>query len=197
MRKETWRIDVGLGALLIGVAVLAGAGVEGARFQSRSGGDVAPPVEPDWRAPLGRAELALLAGDVPGAERAWEDAYRLAIQTWDPVSTLELGRAYLPIGAAAHGHAAANDRARRIFLSAFSQARALRSPAAMANASEALAAVGDLDLASRGFALALAVAERSRDAHLVERVKAQRDRVAGTAEPSTDGPARGEAVWTR
>jgi hypothetical protein len=197
MRKETWRMGVGLGALLIGVAVLAGAGVEGARFSSRIGGDVAPPVKPDWRAPLGRAELALLAGDVPGAERAWEDAYRLAIQTWDPASTLELGRAYLGIGTAAHGHAAANDRARRIFLSAFYQARALRSPEAMANAAEALAAVGDLDLATRGFALALTVAERSRDGHLIERVKVQRDRVAETVEPSTADPARAEAARTR
>lgn len=197
MRKETWRMGVGLGALVIGVAVLAGAGVEGARFPSRIGGDVAPPVEPDWRAPLGRAELALLAGDVPGAERAWEDAYRLAILTWDPASTLELGRAYLQIGTSAHGHAAANDRARRIFLSALYQARALRSPEAMADASEALAAVGDLDLATRGFALALTVAERSRDAELIERVKVQRDRVAGTAGPSTADQVRAEAAWTR
>ena len=190
-------MPVGLGALVVGVAILAGAAVEGARSPSRMGREASQPSVADWEPSLRQAEAARRAGDLVGAERAWEEAYRVAIVKWEPAATVVLGRSYLEIGTEAHGQAAAADRARRIFMSAFYQARALRSPAAMADASEALAAIGEDELAIRGFALAVTVAERGRDARLIDRITSQRDAALGIpTEQSLTAPSRTE-VWTR
>jgi hypothetical protein len=179
--------------MFVCVAMVAGPAVEGGRAPSRAG----PKAAADWRVSLREAHGALRAGDVQGAERAWEEAYRVASMTSEPESMLSIGRAYLAIGSAAHGHATASDRARRIFQSAFYQARGLRSPQAMADASEALAGIGEVELAVRGFSVAVAVARQGRDVQVLERVAAQRDgALVNWKDQTLAAPSLSEAVWT-
>ena len=99
---------------------------------------------------------------------------------------IEVGRAYLVIGEAVYDHPMAAARARRIFLSALFLGRGLRNVHAVADAAEALAALGDQDLATRGFRIAVTLAQRGRDAGAVDRISAQRDRVLG---PQGEEPA--------
>jgi hypothetical protein len=183
---------------VIGVGMLAGAAMEGGSLGASGGDDLAPSTIPDWRDPLRRADGALSRGDVPGAERAWDEAYRLALATWDPHAMIEVGRAYLVIGEAVYDHPMAAARARRIFLSALFQARGLRNTLAAADAAEALAALGDHDLAARGFTIAVTLAERDRDARAVGRVTAQRERAVGPPGEEPFAPRQtAETVQTR
>jgi hypothetical protein len=198
MNRTTWCMTIGLGAYLTGVGMLAGTPTESGRPGAPTGHDLWPSTIPDWRDPLRRAVVALSEGDVPGAERAWDEAYRLALATSDPYAVIEVGRAYLAIGEAVYDRPMAAARARRIFLSAFFLGRGLRNVRAVAEAAEALAALGDHDLAARGFRIAVTLAQRGRDAGAVDRITAQRDRVLGPQgeEPAALRPTA-ETVRTR
>jgi len=198
MNRTTWCMTIGLGACLTGVGMLAGTPTESGRPGAPAGYDLAQSTIPDWRDPLRRADAALSEGDAPGAERAWDEAYRLALATWDPYAMIEVGRAYLAIGEAVYDPPMAAARARRIFLSALFLGRGLRNVHAVAAAAEALAALGDHDLAARGFRIAVTLAQRGSDAGAVDRVMAQRDRVLGPPreEPAAMRPAS-DTVQTR
>jgi len=198
MNRTTWCMTIGLGACLTGVGMLAGTPTESGRPGAPAGHDLALSTLPDWRDPLRRADTALAEGDAPGAERAWDEAYRLALATSDPYAMIEVGRSYLPIGEVVYDHPMAAARARRIFLSAFFLGRGLRNVHAVADAAEALATLGDQDLAARGFRIAVTLAQRGRDAGALDRVTAQRDRVLGprVEEPAALHPTA-EAVRTR
>ena len=181
MKRPTWCMTIGLGACLTGVGMLAGTSTECGRPGAPAGHDLELSTIPDWRDRLRRADTALSEGDAPRAERAWDEAYRLALATSDPYAMVEVGRAYLPIGEAVYDHPMAAARARRIFLSALFLGRGLRNVHAVADAAEALAALGDQDLAARGFRIAATLAQRGRDAGAVDRVTAQRNRVLGSS----------------
>jgi hypothetical protein len=191
-------MTIGLGACLTGVGWLAGTPTESGRPGAPAGRDLELSTIPDWREPLRRADTALAEGDAPGAERAWDEAYRLALATSDPYAMVEVGRAYLAIGEAVYDHPMAAARARRIFLSALFLGRGLRNVHAVADAAEALAALGEHDLAARGFSIAVTLAQRDRDARVVDRVMAQRDRVLGPPGEEPAAPrSTSEAVQTR
>jgi len=198
MNGTTWCMTIGLGACLTGVGMLAGTPTGSGRPWAPAGQDLAISTIPDWRDPLRRADTALAEGDAPGAERAWDEAYRLALATSDPYAVIEVGRAYLAIGEAVYDHPMAAARARRIFLSALSLGRGLRNVQAVADAAEALAVLGEHDVAARGFSLAVTLAQPDRDARVVDRVRAQRDRVLGppSEEPAALRPTA-ETVRTR
>lgn len=198
MNRTTWCTTIGLGACVICVGMLAGTSTESGRPGASGGHDLASSTIPDWRDPLRRADAALSEGDAPGAERAWDEAYRLAVATKDPYAMIEVGRAYLVIGEAVYDHPMAAARARRIFLSASFLGRGLRNVHAVADAAEALAALGDHDLAARGFTIAVTLAQGDRDAGAVDRVTVQRDRALGPpgVEPSALRPPA-ETVQTR
>ena len=198
MNGTTWCMTIGLGACLTGVGMLAGTPTGSGRPWAPAWQDLAISTIPDWRDPLRRADTALAEGDAPGAERAWDEAYRLALATSDPYAVIEVGRAYLAIGEAVYDHPMAAARARRIFLSALSLGRGLRNVQAVADAAEALAVLGEHDVAARGFSLAATLARPDRDARVVDRVRAQRDRVLGppSEEPGALRPTA-ETVRTR
>ena len=198
MNRTTWCMTIGLGACLTGVGMLAGTPTESGRPRAPAGHDLALSTIPDWRDRLRRADAALSEGDAPGAERAWDEAYRLALATSDPYAMIEVGRAYLAIGEVVYDRPMAAARARRIFLSALFLGRGLRNVHAVADAAEALAALGDHDLAARGFRIAVTLAQRGRDAGALDRVTAQRDRVLGLQgeEPAAQRPTA-ETVQTR
>jgi tetratricopeptide (TPR) repeat protein len=198
MNRTTWCMTIGLGACLTGVGMLAGTPMESGRPWAPAGHDLELSTIPDWRDPLRRADAALSEGDAQGAERAWDEAYRLALATSDPYAMIEVGRAYLSIGEAVYDHPMAAARAQRIFLSALFLGRGLRNVHAVADAAEALAALGNHDLAARAFRIAITLAQRSRDTGVLDRVTAQRDRVLGPQgeEPAVVRPTA-ETVWTR
>jgi tetratricopeptide (TPR) repeat protein len=130
----------------------------------------------DWREPLQRAELALAGGDARGAELAWQDAYRMAMRVRTPKALLDVGRAYVRIGEAAHDRQTAVARARRLFLEAFVQARERRDAEALADIGEAFASLGDHHVALRAFDAALALATQRRDTAARDRIAALRAR---------------------
>jgi hypothetical protein len=179
MSRTTWCMTIGLGACLTGVGMLSGTPAGSGRAGPPAEHDLELPTIPDWRDRLRRADAALAEGDAPGAERAWDEAYRLAVATSDPYAMIEVGRGYLAIGEVVYDHPMAAARARRIFLSALFLGRGLRNVHAVAAAAEALAALGDHDLAARGFRIAVTLAQRGRDTGALDRITAQRDRVLG------------------
>ena len=111
---------------------------------------------------------------------------------------IEVGRAYLPIGEVVYDHPMAAARARRIFLSALFLGRGLRNVHAVADSAEALAVLGDQDLAARAFRIAVTLAQRGRDTSSLARITAQRDRVLAPQreEPAAVHPTA-ETVQTR
>jgi thioredoxin-like negative regulator of GroEL len=177
MNRTTWCMTIGLGACLTGVGMLAGTPTESGRPVAPAGDDLERSTIPDWRDRLRRADTALSEGDAARAERAWDEAYRLALATSDPYAMIEVGRAYLPIGEVVYDHPMAAARARRIFLSALFLGRGLRNVHAVADSAEALAVLGDHDLAARAFRIAVTLAQRGRDTSALDRITAQRDRV--------------------
>jgi hypothetical protein len=151
-----------------GVAVLLVCGLAVA-------GNVSPPSpEATWRKSLQGMEYALDVGDVRGATRAWEEAYRAAMAARTPEGMLEVGRAALRRGDAAGDHQMAVSQARRIFLAALFQARERRDSVGIAHAGVAFASLGDHELADRAFAVAAALAGRDRDVVGQDRVAALR-----------------------
>ncbi len=153
--------------LLAGVVLIVGALALAAPARGSDGG---------WREPLQRAETALAGGDARGAELAWQDAYRMAMRVRTPEALLDVGRAYLRIGAAARDRQTAVAWARRLFLEAFVQARERRDAEALAAAGEAFASLGDHHVALRAFDAALALATQRRDAAARDRIAALRAR---------------------
>ena len=140
----------------------------------------------DWREPLARAEGALARGDARGAERAWEEAHRAAVRAGASRGMLELGRAYLRIGEAAHDRATAVTRARRTLLMAMFHARERGDADVVAGAGEAFAALGDHEVASRAAEIALELSARKGRLGPRERVTAARSRESRPFDPPFD-----------
>lgn len=158
---RTWAAACGLAGVIVGALAL------GEAVRLGDGG---------WREALQRAEAALAGGDARGAEQAWDQAYRGAMRVRTPEALLDVGRAYLRIGEAAHDRRTAVPRARRMFLEAFVQARERRDGDGVAGAGEAFASLGDREIADRAFDVALALATQSRDAAAHDRIAALRAR---------------------
>ena len=89
---------------------------------------------------------------------------------------LEVGHAYLRIGATGTDRRAAVARARRIYLTALFQARERRDAHAVARAGEAFAALGDHAVAERAFDVAMALAIQNRDVVARDRIASLRAR---------------------
>jgi len=120
--------------------------------------------EAGWREPLGRAEAALADGEARRAEQAWEEAHRAAMRPAMPPSGLvNVGRAYLRIGQAAHDRQTAVSRARQLFLRAMFRARDRRDVDGLTAASQAFASLGDCEMAERAFTVVLKIAPQHRE----------------------------------
>jgi hypothetical protein len=126
-----------------------------------------------WREPLGRAEAALAEGQARQAEQAWEEAQRAAMRaTSPPTGLVDVGRAYLRIGEAAHDRQTAVARARVLYLRALFRARERGDVAGMTAAGEAFANLGDCEVARRAFAVVRTVApQRSEPPTVCERLE--------------------------
>jgi hypothetical protein len=125
-----------------------------------------------WRESLQRADAALAGGDSRAARQAWEQAYRTVMRSRESEGLLAVGDARLRVGEAAREGSTAVAPARRIFLTALVQARERGDSAGVAAASAAFAALGDRDVADRGFAVAASIATRQGDAAARARIAA-------------------------
>jgi hypothetical protein len=136
-------------------------------------GTAETPAGPDarWREPLGRAEAALAEGQARRAEEAWAEAQRAAMRPTTPSTGLvDVGRAYLRIGEAAHDRQTAVARARVLYLRALFRARERGDVDGMTAASQAFASLGDCEMARRAFAVVRAAApQRSEPPPVCER----------------------------
>lgn len=145
--------------------------------------DPARAITDGWREPLQQAlqqaEVALTSGHPREAQQAWEQAFRVAIQTRTAEALLDVGRAYIPIGEAVHDRSTAVARARRLFLMSLFRARDRHDGLGVAGAAAAFAALGDREVADRGFDLAIAVATRYGDEAALVRIGALRARGHG------------------
>ena len=90
------------------LAVLAAIAPALARY------DPARATSAGWREQLQQAEVALTSGHPRAAQEAWEQAFRVAIQSRTPEALLAVGRAFLRIGEAGRDRSTAAARARRM-----------------------------------------------------------------------------------
>lgn len=155
------------------LAVLAAIAPALARY------DPARATSDGWREQLQQADVAVTSGHPRAAQEAWERAFRVAIQSRTPEALLAVGRTYLRIGEAVRDRSTAAPLARRLFLMALFQARDRRDGLGVAAAAAAFAALGDRDVADRGFDLAIAVATRYGDEPSRARIAALRVRAHG------------------
>jgi hypothetical protein len=137
---------------------------------------------------LQRAEVALASGDRRAAHEAWEEAYRTARHARATDDLLAVGDAYLRIGEAVRDRSTAVASARHIFSTALFQARERREAAAVAAAAAAFAALGDGEMADRGFAIATAIAIERGDTAARERIAALQAGMADAREGSGSVP---------
>jgi hypothetical protein len=133
-----------------------------------------------WHEPLERVDAALAGGDAREARRHWEEAYRVAVHSRTPEGLLAVGQASLRVGEATGDRQAAVPEARRVFLLALFQARERHDPDGVALAGRAFADLGDRTVADRAFAVARALATRSRDTDASERVTAMAGGATGS-----------------
>ena len=146
-----------------------------------------PPVPArDWREPLARADAALARGDARGSERAWEEGHRAVIRAGASRGMLELGRAYLRIGQAAHDRPTAVTCARWTFLMAMFHARERGDADVDAATGLAFAALGDREVSDRAAEIALELSARKEQARSRERLAASRTREARTLDQPLD-----------
>ena len=140
----------------------------------------------DWQEPLARAEAALARGDARGAELAWEEAHRAAIRAGASGGMLELGRAYLRIGQAAHDRPTVVTRARRTFLMTLFHARERGDADVVAATGLAFAALGDREVADRAAEIALELSARTRKPEPRGRLAVSESRESAALDPAFD-----------
>ncbi len=154
-------------------------GVRLAVTQGRAGHRSAP--EGDHSAPwtihLRRADEARVREDLGDADQAWREAYRAArmSQRWEGM--VEVGDAYLRIGESFGFRAAAEARARQLYLAALFNARGSGSLDGVLRAGEAFAVLGDRDVVEQSLRVAEQLAARPRDTQAQDRVRAFRQQM--------------------
>jgi hypothetical protein len=129
-----------------------------------------------WREAVQRVEAVLAGGDLPAARRHWEEAYRMTVRARTAEGLLAVGQARLHLGEVTGGRQSAVADARRIYLSALFQARERRDADGVALAGRAFGELGDREVADRAFAVAAALATRSRDSATREPILARAGR---------------------
>ncbi len=130
-----------------------------------------------WVVHIQKMDEALARKSVGAAEMAWHDAYgdALASRRWEAM--LDVGNAYLRIGAAAGSPVAAQPKARRAYLAAFIRARQQRSLDGVLQAAGAFAGLGDREVVEQCLRVAETLAARGQDPHAQDRVRAFRERL--------------------
>jgi hypothetical protein len=161
--------------LIVGASVLAAS--EAGRVRGTA-----------WPRALERVDASLARGDAREVRRHWEEAYRDAIRGRAVNGLLAVGHTALRIGEAAQDRQSAVPEARRIFLTAFFEARERHDPDGVALVGTAFVGLGDREVADRVFDVALALATRNRDSGARERVSALAGRATSSHVTSVHSP---------
>ena len=134
-----------------------------------------------WTAAIARVDRALSARDIGAAERAWSDAYALALGAprWDGM--IEVGDASLRINAASYAGDAAVAGARQAYLIALFRAREDGSLDGVLRAGERFERLGDREVAEAAAQMAGRLAARSDDVKARARVYAFAARLGPSA----------------
>lgn len=169
-RETNWIYpQVGAAAAMIFFS-LATAFVAADSLSGRTGGQqVGPVARPSIQ--VEKIDAALGKADLAAARRAWHAAYLEALgnRSWE--DQLRLGNASLRIGRAAGDRAAAEARARGLYLTALLRAREQGSLEGVLRAGEAFAALGDREVADRSARIAEDLAARAGDPGVQERLR--------------------------
>jgi len=125
--------------------------------QQRPGPAATPRTEPGavtWTTYLETMDAALRGNNVPTAERAWREAYALALRTraWRPLA--EVGDAALRLGSQDRQRASHVSRARDVYVAALFRARSDRSVDGVLHVAEAFGALGDHKVVDECLAIA-------------------------------------------
>jgi hypothetical protein len=139
---------------------------------------------PSWVAAIRALDDALARGDVAAALAAREWAYRLAVASpgWEGLAAV--GAASIRLGEASGLRPAMQRPARRAYLLALGRAQQQGSLEGALDATLALLALDERDLARRGLGIAERLAAQSRDAGAIERARALREQLAASARPA-------------
>lgn len=134
-------------------------------------------------------EAALARGDVRAARDEWREAHRSQLRNPDWRRMLALGDAALAIARLDGSPRSGDIDARRAYLAAMFRARAAGSIDGVLRATESFATLGDRDVAEEGLRIGDAMAARSGDTRIRDRVQAMRARLYGaSAEPEPAAP---------
>jgi hypothetical protein len=130
-------------------------------------------VDTPWRVHVGVVDVALARGDVSTAVRAWHDAYGAAMASTEWIAMLEVGDAFVRIGAAADAREGAKPNARQAYLAALVRARRADSVTGVVRAAQAFAALGDREVARAALGIADRLATGQADDAARARVQTQ------------------------
>ena len=131
-----------------------------------------------WASHLREMDDALAQKNVEAAERAWHDAYLAALGSRFWQGMVEVGDASLRIGAVRGFRKISEATARQSYLAALSRARQLGSLEGVLRTAQALAALGDRDVAQQCLRIAEKLARETRPAQALNRVRAARAQLA-------------------
>jgi hypothetical protein len=128
------------------------------------------------RAALVTMEEALARGDAAASLRAWQQAFEAARMSRGWRGLVEVGDARMRIGAQTNGTAAA-PRARQLYLTALSRARAEGSVDGTLQVAEGFSRLGDREVTEQVLRVAASLAFRSQDSAAPTRVDLARERL--------------------
>jgi hypothetical protein len=149
-----------LGALVVGGALEIALARSGAP-DSTDGRWLRPPKrDTAWEAHLAAIDRALADDHVSAAVLAWHDAYGAALATgrWEPL--VEVGDAFVRIGAAASSISGSRANARLAYLAALTRAQGDGSVDGVRRVARAFEALGDHAVAAQCTRIARRLAER-------------------------------------
>jgi hypothetical protein len=140
---------------------------------------------PRWQIALDTMDRALAAGDINGADKAWRDAYGLAVHSRQWEALLAVGDGALRIGDGAPLKQPYQARARKAWSSALFLAGAQRSVEGVLQVAESFATLGDTEVVTQALDIADQMARADATGEARRRVLTLRERIVHGARPTT------------
>lgn len=165
------KLPIVLAALLFILAAVA----EIATGRSRMPQDTV--TEQARRAALVSMDEALARGDAAASLRAWQQAFEAARMNRGWRGLVEVGDARVRIGAETNGAATAAPRARQVYMTALTRARAEGSVDGALRVAEGFSRLGDREVTEQVLRIAASLAVRSRDSTAPAVVEVARGRL--------------------
>jgi hypothetical protein len=171
-RRRNWgALVIALAGVLLGLTIVeAGSEAPGTPAGNR---------DTPWTAALDRVDAALARQDVGAAEWAWHEAYAGALRSWRWDALVEVGDAYLRIGAVAKGPKAAAAKARELYFAALFRARRQEALDGVTRVCEAFVVLRDAESVERCLQVSERLAHDRGDATAYDRVATLRERWPG------------------